>query len=747
MKTTKHPHTNRGAVILSLLFVLLFFIFIARFFVIESSQTVKGEEGKPVDLKNLAEEKWTRNRTIEADRGSIVDRTGKKVLAEDIPAYTVIAILDKKYPDHVKDVAKTAQKLAPILDMSETDLKRILSSEGRFQVEFGNVGRNLSLSEKEKIEELDLPGINFIESKKRYYPNGLFASHIIGFTNEDKETGKQKGVMGLEKDLNKYLTEQNGTVTYQGDRRGFELPDPDKVIDPPKKGYDVQLTIDQNIQLYLEQAMSEANKKYSPERMIGIVADPKTGRILAMSNRPSFDPNKRNVENFTNYAISSSYEPGSTMKIFTLAAAIEEGVYNGNEKYQSGTYKYQDGVRPIKDHNGGAGWGKITFDEGVQKSSNVAFSILAKEKLGFDRFKQYLHKFGLDEKTGIDLPGEANSRIRFQWESEKITTAFGQGTAITPIQQIQAATAIANGGKMMRPYVVEKIVNPNSKKIEQNHEPKQAGTPISKETAAHTLDILETVVTEGTGTPYQIPGYDIAGKTGTAQISDSGGYMSGWGKNIFSFLGFAPKDNPKLIVYVAVDRPNVEFPEAGSAPVSQVFKSVMKNSLQYLNIEPQEEKTPENKEKKEVGVELKDFTGEDSKQAEKTLKDKGFEVVVLGNGSTVKGQAPYAGSSVLSGERIVLKTDGEAKMPDLTSWSLADVLKVVDVMDLKPNVMGEGFVTKQGIDPGATVKEEDYLVVQLNPPNNSESEQGGGQDEENEESGSEGADDEITVTD
>ncbi|WP_377889355.1 penicillin-binding protein [Alkalihalobacillus sp. R86527] len=713
-ETNKNPHINRGAGILMALFVLLFFAFIGRFFYIEWTQAVSGEDGEKVDLTELGKEKWTKSKILHADRGTIYDRTGDKALAMDIPSFTLRAILSEGYEEHVEDVDKTASELANILDMSEKEIKERLSREGLFQVEFGAEGKDLSLTQKEKIEKLDLPGIGFIPSKTRLYPNDEFASHVLGFTNENDD-GVQEGLLGLEKQLNKYLLPQEGKETYQTDRKGYKLPYGNDNISPSKRGNDVYLTIDEKIQLFVERAMDQAQEKYNPERMTAIVADPDTGKILALGTRPTFDPNKKNIKDYTNMAISP-YEPGSTMKVFTVAAAIEEGVYNGDERYQSGRYAVPGGTVP--DHNYGKGWGMISFDEGVRKSSNVAMSILVKEKLGYDTYRDYLSKFAFDKKTGIDLPGEGSSRIIYGGDLERISTGFGQGSTITPIQQIQAATAVANGGKMMKPYVIEKIVDPDSKDVKLNHEPEVAGEPISSETAKQTRDILRTVVTDGTGTPYDIEGYSIAGKTGTAQISQGAkGYMSGYGNNIFSFIGMAPAEDPELLVYVAVDRPDLEYPELGSDPVASIFNTVMKNSLQYLNIDPLQEETKGKSEGANENVKkIEDFSGQDIKKVEKELKEDDFNVTVLGGSGEVVKQSPHPESEVLEGERILLRTNGDVSMPDITGWSLTDVMKLVELMELKPNIMGAGYVTKQGIAKGASVKEGDYLVAELKKP-------------------------------
>ncbi|WP_027408231.1 penicillin-binding protein [Anoxybacteroides tepidamans] len=714
MAHKKHKNTHKGAALLFCLFSLLFFVLVFRFVELQATGVADGQV-----LAVKAEEMHKKKRTIEAKRGTILDRHGE-VLAEDTPSYTLIAVLDPKMttdpsnPKHVVDPEMTARKLAPLLHMDVSEAEHILKKKAK-QVEFGVYGRDISYELKKKIEALKLPGIGFIRDTKRFYPNGTFASYVIGYAQKKGENGdKTVGMMGLEKSLNRYLREKDGYVLFEGDKEGFRLPETKERIVPPDNGDEVYLTIDQKIQTFLEDAMNQAEKKYQPKKIIAIVANPKTGEILAMGTRPSFDPNQRNITNYLNDAISYPYEPGSTMKIFTLAAAINEGVYNGNELYRSGSYRV--GPNEIRDHNK-VGWGVISFNEGVQRSSNVAFAKLVHEKLGEDRFLQYLYRFHFQEKTGIDLPGEAVGNIVYRYPIEKLTTAFGQGTSVTPIQQIQAATAIANGGKMMKPYVVDRIVDPDTKKVVFKNEPEAVGEPITKETAQKVLDILETVVTseKGTGRPYQIEGYRVAGKTGTAQIpSPKGGYLTGYENYIFSFLGMAPKENPQLIMYVAVQQPKLSYTETGAAPVSMIFNSVMKNSLQYLNIHPSSDKTEQTFSKK--GVELPSYAGQTVEAALQDLKSKGLQPIVLGEGKQVEAQLPLAGGEVIASERIILKTSGTATMPDLRGWSLRDVMKVVELLHIKPSIKGSGYVVTQSIRPKTTVKENDYLIVELAAP-------------------------------
>ncbi|SMQ70196.1 penicillin-binding protein 2B [Bacillus sp. OV166] len=715
----KQPYMNAGAAILFGLFGLLFFVLLFRYFSIQISGEV---DGQPLAAK--AQEKYSREGNLAALRGNILDRNGG-VIAEDTNAYKLIAILDKKMttnpknPQHVKNPDKTAKELAKYLEMDESEIYSILTTgirNKKFQVEFGKEGKDITNQTKKKIEDLKLPGITFLRESKRFYPNGVFASHLVGYADriEQKDkTIKSIGKMGIEKILNDELTGKNGKLNFESDLWGYILPDEKEKITPAQNGNDVYLTIDQKIQTFLEDAMNKVDKEYKPQKIIAIVADPKTGEILAMGQRPSFHPiTKEGIDKgWHNEAIETSFEPGSTMKIFTLAAAVQEKVFNPNETYQSGSYQVTKKDKAIHDHNY-SGWGTITYLEGVQRSSNVAFAKIAKEKLGFEKLREYLTKFGFDKPTGIDLPDETSGKIQFTYPIEKITTAYGQGTAITPIQQIQAATAIANDGKMIKPHVVKKIVNHDTGETIKSTTPEVVSTPISKETAKQVRDILETVVTspKGTGGRYKIDGYSVAGKTGTANIpGPNGGYLQGADNYMFSFLGMAPKDDPKLIVYVAVQQPDLDGTGLGALPVSAIFNPVMKNSLQYLNIQP-------SKSQKAQLNKLSDFIGKSVEATEKELKAKDIETVVIGKGTKVVRQLPESGTTVLEGEKVIIQTNGDKLAPDMTGWSLRDVMKVANIAGLKLNSKGQGYVTQQNIKPKTIMRNGDFLIVDLKTP-------------------------------
>ncbi|OLN22868.1 penicillin-binding protein [Domibacillus antri] len=710
-----------GAAILFLGFALLFFILFSRVLFIQITGKADGHE-----LKNEALQKYMRTDVLEAKRGTIYDTNGE-VIAEDSTSFTIAAILDESVttnpeePNHVIDPEKTAEVLAKYIDMDEAEIRARLEKDGDpFQVEFGTAGRGLSNSVKRKIEAENLPGITFLRQAKRFYPNGRFASHLIGFTRlvEEKEDGKTsfeaEGQMGIEKSYEKYLEGQDGKIRYTSDLWGYLLPGRHEMVAEPEDGDHLYVTLDSKIQTFLEDALNEVEAQYDPSKAFAVVAEAKTGKILAMSQRPTFHPGTRKGldVNWMNDLVEYSYEPGSTMKIFTLAAAIEEGVYNGKEIYKSGTYKV--GPNQVRDHNAGAGWGDITYEEGVQRSSNVAMANLL-EKMTPGVFRQYLEDFRFGQKTGITLPNEASGSILYNFPLEQVTTSFGQGTTVNAMQMLQAATAIANNGKMMKPYIIDKIVDDTTGKTIVKTKPEVVGEPISEETAAATLDVLETVVTaeHGTGRPYHIEGYDVAGKTGTAQlVGEDGKYLTGTNNYLFSFIGMAPKDDPELIVYVAVAQPKLDN-ESGSAPVSKVFNPVMRNSLQYLNVKPDENIVSKT-------VKLEDYTGKKTAEAREAYAKYGVDPVIIGTGSEIVKQVPAAGEKLLQGEKAVLLTSDKWTMPDMTGWSIRDVLKVTETAGLKLSYSGTGYVTSQNIKVNGLLKEGQKLIVKLEKPGNAQ---------------------------
>lgn len=710
----KTPRFNVGALLMFFIFGVLFLVLIGRVAYIQTIGVVNGHE-----LAVEAANKYQRQSTLTAERGKILDRSGE-VIAEDTLSYKLVAVVsptattNASIPRHVIDPSSTAAALSQILDMDEKRIYKILTRDGEpYQVEFGSAGKGLSYDQKNAIEELELPGILITSEKKRFYPNGSFASYLIGYAQkpDDDVDGKTVGKMGIEKTYDKQLTGTDGKINYEADVKGYLLPNSEKMVAAAQDGSDIYLTIDKTIQNFLEDAMTKVTEKYSPQSMIGIVANPKTGEILAMTQRPTFDPMTRVGldASWLNKAVEDVIEPGSTMKIFTVASAVETGNWFPNAYYKSGSYTLLD--KTIRDHNS-VGWGTITYLEGFQRSSNTAMANLL-EIMGRDTLIEYLNKFGFGQKTEIDLPNEATGTILSKYPSNVLTTSYGQGSTVTPIQLIQAFTSIANGGQMMHPYVIDHIENSNTGEIELQTEPSVKGKPISKETADQMKQLLASTVTAeaGTAKKFALEGYDVAGKTGTAQMPNPENGQYSWGKNefLYSFLGMAPVDDPQFIMYIAIAKPKLGATETGSEPTSQVFKSVMQNSLMYYNIKP--ENTAE------VSLTtLNDYVGKTTDAVSVELSNSGVQTVVIGEQGKIKSQYPSAGMKLMKNNIVFLKTDGAIILPNFKDWSLRNILIYKQLSGLPIELTGEGYVTSQSVTAQTIIQDNSPIVVQLKTP-------------------------------
>ena len=551
---------RRASFILLGLASVLFLIFSVRFFRIMVLGNIHN-----VDLRAEINDKIHQKRTLAAKRGTIYDASGSPI-AVDATNYSIYAVLTDQWsknaetPDYVTDINKTAEALSKHISLSKEEIVKILSQKDVSQVEFGNAGKNLSVQVKDKIEAEKLPGIKFSESPARYYPNGIFASHLIGYTDSVEETVDHKttislvGKTGLEGLYNEQLTGTAGEVEYTVDGNGYVISDTEKVTKQPKDGKDITLTLDKRLQTYLESLVSAADKQYQPVQMTAMLVDPKSGNIVAATQRPTYNSTtKEGIDvQWNNLLTDQAYEPGSTMKVLALAAAINEGVFDPNERYQSGSVKiYTDLVR---DYNK-VGWGNITYLEGLAHSSNVAF-VHVIQKIGVEKWKQYLEAFG-----------------------------FGQGITVTVYQMMQAFTAIANGGQMQKLRLVDHFTDPNTDK-ETPNPVNSLGKVISPEAAKKTLEYLyqATRMKNGTAYEFNIDGEEIAAKTGTAEFinPETGKYYSNGNNYIFSVVGFAPYNDPKYILYVTVKQPRVAV--TVNTILKEIFNPLMKRSLEYSRL-------------------------------------------------------------------------------------------------------------------------------------------------------------------
>ena len=671
-----------------------------------------------VDLKELASRRTTATETLSAQRGSIYTEDGE-VLAQNVSSYKIIAYLDSKRttdkdnPQHVVDKEKTAEALAPILGMEKEEVLKYLSKEDVYQTEFGSKGRNLSELTKTQIEELHLPGIDFIESFRRYYPKGDFASYTVGYakTETNDETGEETvtGEMGIEKYYDKILKGEDGYVQYQKDLQGYRIADTPVRTKEATQGKDIYLTIDSQIQFFVEQAINNADIDYDWEWFNITIMDAKTGAILATATSPSFDPNVRDITNYLDPTVSSPYEPGSTMKTFTYMAAMENGVYDGNETYLSGVYTTIDGTQ-IGDWNRN-GWGTITFDKGYAMSSNVGVINLINRHMSSSMLREYFKKLGFGRKTGITLPNEEAGSLDFKYETEIYNAGFGQGITTTPIQNVKALTSLTNDGMLLEPYIVSKIVDPDTDEVILENERTEIERVASTETVQKMIQLMDDCVNGigNTGSGFRIDSGELIGKTGTAQIAaeDGSGYLSGTEDIISSFSGIYPKSNPKLIIYASVKRPS----GASQKPLSNSIKEIVNNAAKYYGDIDTSATEVEVKE-----YEVPSFINKELESAKTTLTSEGINYTVIGNGDKVVKQYPEKNDTITNQDTIYLITnDQNLTVPNVVGLSSKVANSLLTTLGIKVNLDGVGYVTSQNIAEGTAITEGLEITLTLSP--------------------------------
>ncbi len=685
-----------------IIIVFLFVVISVRILYIAVSPTVHG-----VDLKQMAINKKAASKKIKANRGTIYDSLGE-VLAQDVSSYTLIAYLsesrtsDITRPRHVIDKVGTARKLSEVLDISEEYLLERLSLEGLYQVEFGSSAKGLTELKKQEIEALELPGIDFIPTTKRDYPYGDFASYIIGYarTNENDE---MNGEMGIEIKYNDKLKGKDGTVYYEKDAYGYPIANTPQEIHPATEGFDIHLTIDSNIQMYLENAILEINKS-NPDWATFTILDAKTGAVVGSSSSPSFNPNVLKITNYNNPLTSFEYEPGSTMKIFSYMAAMEEGYYDEEETYKSGSIlvdKYS-----ISDWNR-LGWGDITYDTGFTYSSNVAAVKLA-QRVGKDRLTEFYKDLGFASKTGIELPGEYSGKLSLVADSELASASYGQGLTTTPIQNLKAMTALTNNGTVLKPYIISKIVDPNTNEVVYEGKREELKKVAKKETIEKLIELMDETVngedSRRTGAAYQTDATTLIGKTGTSNYIENGRYVGGGNKNIRSFLGAFPKEDPEYIIYVSAK----DFNNT-TRVLSSIVKSVVESIAKYKNLDLRDNDTDISK-----IVTLSNYLNKDIEKVKKALIDKNLTPIVIGNGNKVINQFPKDDTSVISTSKVFLVTNSSDQvMPDIIGWKSSEVKTLANLMNIPYNITGFGNVLSSSIEVGEEITKESYLEIIL----------------------------------
>lgn len=662
----------------------------------------------------------TEEEVIVPVRGTIYDSKGE-VLATDVSSYTLLAYLSdtrvdaKGNKDYVEDIDMTSDKLASVLEVEPAEIREILENgknNNKYQVEFGNIGKGISEITKEEIDNLDLPGIDFIKNIKRYYPNGDYASYILGYTVNKEEEGNSiiTGELGIEEYFNEDLTGKLGYVTYEKDKYGYRILNGREYLRPATDGNNVYLTIDSNIELFTEKAVKEASTSSEAEWVLLAVMDAKTGAILGYSSTPSFDPNIRNMTSYIDPLVGYSYEPGSTMKIFSYMCAIDSGKYDGNATYTSGSKTYtsevDDSTVTISDWNK-KGWGTISYDRGFALSSNIAVANLVETTINKNELKACYEKYGFGKKTGFTLAREEEGNINFKYQVETATAGYGQGINTTPIQHLEALSIIANNGEMIKPYVIDKITSKDNKEVLLKNEKISLGNIVQRTTTNKMKELMRSVINgtneNSTGYAYYMDGYDLIGKTGTAQIFDykKGKYMTGDSDYIYSFSGMFPGDDPEIIVYAALRRPKDTYNY-----IAPMIKEIEENITKYLNI------TEKVKDKKELIVDS--YYNKNINSVKNTLEESNIKVVVLGTGDKITNQYPSIGTTIYEDDLVILKTNSDSYlMPNLIGMSYKEADNILRLLNIEYTLEGTGYVYEQSIGTDSLI--DSKVTIKLRP--------------------------------
>lgn len=710
-KKNLNPMNNRKKVgiILFATSIGLFFLFAVRF-----SYIVIGGHVAGTSLAEKTKQLYQGSEVVKAKRGTIYDRNGV-ALAEDASSYSIKAILSKTYTSGDKKLyveEKNFDKIAEILHknlfIDKKDALNILEDGAKkelYQVEFGSYGKNISQETKQNIEadmkKEGVAGLYFVDHQARMYPNGVFSSHFIGYAVPDKDENGLVGKLGLESAYNDILSGKDGKIIYQKDN--FQNPLPGTVAEEEKAvdGQDIYTTLDSRLQSYLETLMDQVNEEYQPEELTAVLMKAKTGEILAMGQRPTFNP--ETMEGLTgkdaiwrNFLVQDSYEPGSTMKVFTTAAAIEEGEFNENETFQSGKIQVEDAT--INDHDFGEK-GVLTMRQALSWSSNVGMVIL-EQRLG-GRWYNYLQKLGFGQSTHSGLDDEVNGALPTSNIVDRAMSAYGQAVGVTNFQMMKAFTSIANNGTMIQPRYISKVVDPQTGE-ERTTQTEVLGQPFSKETTEKVREYMRDVVeSENYGSAYgvySVPGYNVSAKTGTAQIaSDTGGYQTGDTAYLYSIVEMVPSEDPDYVLYLTMKHPKTYDRMA----LAKIANPLMKRAMDFK--ETEEDSDTETKTEK---VSVADYRNLEADVAAADAQKSGLQPVVIGNGKKVQKQSTANGDQLISGEKLILYTGGDKLMPDVTGWSKADIMKLGKILGIEVSFDGDGYCVKQELAPYEKITED-----------------------------------------
>lgn len=637
-------------------------------------------------LQKEALDQRYRRIAVDPKRGAILDRNGRKLA---ISVHSDGVICNSR---EVTDPDAVAQLLGSILKTDAAEIRKLLDKDAMFVW----IKRRITSEQADQIRQnlSRLPGISVTVRSERSYPKEMLAAHLLGIAGIDNQ-----GLEGLEKYYDEILRGTPGSDMAEFDTGGLHIPGGEKTYTAPVDGSNIVLTIDEYLQAVSERELDKAIQDTGSKRGLIMIMDPRTGEILASAMRPAFDPANYNdypAEYRRNFMLTDQYEPGSTFKVFTAAAAIEEGIVTPQSTF------FDPGFIRVEDRNihcwKAGGHGSQTFTEAVENSCNPVFATLSM-KLGVDTFYRYLEAFGFGKVTGIDFPGEARGQLmnkKYVGPVEMANIGFGQGVSVTPLQMLTAVCAIANNGQLMQPYLVKEIQNPDGT-VKSKTEPKVVRQVISEKTAATMRNLLESVVVNGSGNRAYLEGYRVAGKTGTAQKPKGGRYGE---ERVASFVGFAPADDPRIAMIVILDEPQTQI-KYGGVLAGPVFGAVMKDALRYLQVLPRT--TSEGQSDSNVkNVTVPNVLG-NLGDAQATLAKNGLSWRLIGSGSVVTEQFPKPGATVKPGTQVLLYFSGHEKMewkgyvevPDLTGLGVSEVNARLKALGLILSASGGGTAYAQ----------------------------------------------------
>lgn len=679
----------------------LFFLFVTRLSYIVIVGDVAG-----TSLAEKTKNLYEGSEVIKAKRGTIYDRNGIPI-AEDVTSYSIYAVLNQNYKDGKKNLfAEKANfnKLGKILsDVLSIDQETAVNTleEGLEQqlwrVSFGSKGNNITLEQKNAIEDAmekeGIAGFHFDSHPARLYPNGVFSSHFIGYAVANDDDTGLVGKTGLEAAYNDVLSGTDGEIVYQKDNNQNPLPGTVAETVAAVDGKDVYTTIDSRIQSYLETLMDSVFKENKPENLTANLMDAKTGEIVAMAQRPTYNPeNLDSINDWQNLLVEDNYEPGSTMKILTTAAAIDQGIFNENETFTPSP----DGMKlydaTINDWDFGQK-GTLTMRQALSWSSNIGMVTL--EQRMADRWQQYLKEFGFGRSTYSGLPNENTGITPEDNPVSQAMTSFGQAIGVTNFQMMQAFTSVANNGTMLKPQFISKIVDGNTGE-ETVTQPEEVGHPITEEAATKVREYMRDVVeSENYGSAYgvyELPGYNISAKTGTAQVADptTGKYLSGGTNYLYSVVLMFPSEEPEYILYLTIKLPE----KHESTVLGEIANPLMKRVMDLKNSALEDSTTSGSE------TTVGDYRNLDTESAATYVQKAGLTPVVIGDGEKVIAQSVDSGTSIMPGGRVLLITDSDKYyMPDTTSWSKADLIKFGSLLNVDVSFEGDGYCTKQSVEP------------------------------------------------